>query len=93
MPDTVIDTYQEQMQELQGSLPGWDGARSNALDRLRTIGLPTTRGEDWRYSDIKAIRNTAFGLMKTPARNPQVPEALVMLQRVWCSSMAAIMRA
>lgn len=76
MPDAVIDTYNDQMQELKGSLPGWDSARDHALDRLRTIGLPTTRGEDWRYSDIKAIRNTAFGLMKSPASNPQVPEAL-----------------
>lgn len=76
MPDTVIDTYNDHMERLKGSIPGWDSARENALDRLRTVGIPTTRGEDWRYSDIKALRNDAFGLMTMPKRNPDLAEAL-----------------
>lgn len=76
MPDTVIETYKSHAEQLKGSLPGWDSARDHALDRLGTIGLPTTRSEDWRYSDIKALRNTAFGLMQMPANNPELPPAL-----------------
>lgn len=76
MPDTVIDSYKDQMKRLEGSLPGWDGARAHALDRLKNIGLPSARSEDWRYSDIKTLRTSAFDPMQAPAQTPAVPDAL-----------------
>lgn len=76
MPDTVIDSYKDQMERLSGSLPGWDSARAHAFDRLKNVGLPTTRSEDWRYSDIKSLRKTAFNPMRAPAATPDLPAAL-----------------
>lgn len=76
MPDTVINSYKDQVAQLSGSLPGWDTARANAMARFEEQGLPTTRSEDWRYSDIKSLRTTAFGQMAMPAQTPNLPEAL-----------------
>ena len=47
-----------------GSLLWLSKARRAALDRFETLGFPTTRHEDWKYTRVSAIEKRAF---KTPA--------------------------
>ena len=42
--------------------PGWLGdARRAALARFETLGLPTTRHEDWRFTSLAALAAVPFG--------------------------------
>ena len=47
-----------------GSLLWLSKARRAALDRFETLGFPTARHEDWKYTRVSAIEKRAF---KTPA--------------------------
>lgn len=41
--------------------PQWlDALRLEAADRVNTLHFPTTRDEDWRFSDFSLLRKTAF---------------------------------
>jgi Fe-S cluster assembly protein SufD len=41
--------------------PGaWEPLRRAAEARLETLDLPTTRDEDWKYTDLKALRERTF---------------------------------
>ena len=41
--------------------PGWlQTIREAALARFNELGLPTTKDEDWRFTNIAPIRDTAF---------------------------------
>ncbi len=41
--------------------PAWlNGLRQSAMDRFREMGLPTLKDEEWRYTNVKPIRETAF---------------------------------
>lgn len=42
--------------------------RENALERFCQVGFPTTRDEDWRFTNISAIADTPFRLYSEPAR-------------------------
>ena len=39
---------------------GWDDLRTDALGRLQGADLPTPRQEDWKYLDLRALRETTF---------------------------------
>ena len=39
----------------------WEKLRAEAEARLAGRELPTTREEDWKYTDLKALNGTAFG--------------------------------
>ncbi|BDG04529.1 Fe-S cluster assembly protein SufD [Anaeromyxobacter oryzae] len=42
--------------------PGWLAqARGAALARFRTLGLPTTRDEDWRFTNLAPLAAVTFG--------------------------------
>ena len=60
MPDTTTEAYRDQLWSIVGTLPGVDGVREQALNKFDQTGMPTTRLEDWRYSDLKALRKEAF---------------------------------
>ncbi|MCH9671118.1 MAG: Fe-S cluster assembly protein SufD [Gammaproteobacteria bacterium] len=49
--------------ELPGASLGWlDGARREALAQFETLGFPTQRDEDWKYTNVRAIERGAFNL-------------------------------
>ncbi|MCE9615756.1 MAG: Fe-S cluster assembly protein SufD [Lentisphaerae bacterium] len=51
--------------------PEWLATRRHgAFDRLRAMGFPTTRAEDWKYTNIRSLLDATFTL---PRREP-VPE-------------------
>jgi len=76
MLEDVKDGYEAQAKSLQGMLPGTDDLRKKALEELAAIGMPTARTEDWRYSDLKALKGGAFAMARTPKENPDIPAAL-----------------
>lgn len=76
MLDDVKDGYEAQAKSLQGILPGTDDLRMKALAELASVGIPTSRSEDWRYSDLKALKSAVFVLAKKPEDDPDVPEPL-----------------
>ena len=56
----VRQQYRDDFRRLEGELPGravpWLHAlRKQALERFLENGFPTTRDEDWKYTDVRAI--------------------------------------
>ncbi|MES2355894.1 MAG: Fe-S cluster assembly protein SufD [Pseudomonadota bacterium] len=64
----VIDRYREQFAQIEPHLPGANltwvrRARHLALERFCEVGFPTTREEDWRYTNVTAIEKNSFALL------------------------------
>jgi Fe-S cluster assembly protein SufD len=50
-----------------GSAPAWvQELRAGALAHFTALGLPTTRQEEWRFTSVQAIADTAFTLPRSP---------------------------
>ncbi|UTW55307.1 Fe-S cluster assembly protein SufD [Kordiimonas sp. SCSIO 12610] len=60
MQTALFENYEKQVWELSGIVPGSEGVRMRALKQAQKLGLPTKRDEEWRYSDIKFMQDTAF---------------------------------
>lgn len=61
------DPYVQQFAELSGRLPGsavpWlHRRREEALDQFSRLGFPTTRDEDWKYTNVRPIIKRPFEL-------------------------------
>ncbi|MCH8151752.1 MAG: Fe-S cluster assembly protein SufD [Planctomycetes bacterium] len=60
------DDYLSRFAQLEARLAG-DGAalllpiRKKAIERFAQLGFPTTRDEDWRFTNVAPIARTAFG--------------------------------
>src|SRR5579872_6637710 len=62
-----IETYLAQFEQLaerrEGAEPVWLASlRKNALARFVDLGVPTTRHEEWKYTSVRPIVETAFRL-------------------------------
>ena len=43
--------------------PAWlQGLRRDGIDRFEVLGFPTTKDEQWRFTDVRPIARTAFVL-------------------------------
>ena len=71
MAKHTIDTAVEQIVQLaQSRLHGSDrngdgdvsALRGEAIEQFQADGFPTTKWEDWRYTNVKAIKATPFAL-------------------------------
>ncbi len=65
MNPAVHDRYRDEFDRLEPQLAGarlpWlRKARREALDRFAELGFPTTRQEDWKYTNVAAIEKRAF---------------------------------
>ncbi|MGP1308755.1 MAG: Fe-S cluster assembly protein SufD [Phycisphaerales bacterium] len=60
----TMDNLADALQRMhEPSDPQWlVTLRTNALERFREFGLPTTRHEEWRYTNLKPIRDLEFAL-------------------------------
>ena len=54
------DAYARAFGEAAGRLPGAEASRKAALDALIETGIPTRRVEDWKYTDLRALADTAL---------------------------------
>lgn len=75
----VQDFYRNEYTRIESLLPGqrvpWvREMRNNALECFLSMGLPTTREEDWKYTSLKALQRRRFGV---PDRIVPVPRERV----------------
>ena len=63
-PAAEIERYRAEFQRLapgRNGEPAWlDERRRSALERFESLGFPTTRQEDWRFTSVAPIARTAF---------------------------------
>ena len=98
---TAKDRYLAEFEALerQGAFrsPSWLAPlRRRAIDRFAERGFPTTRDEDWRYTNLGAARGDAVPTLSptaspagVPARRVERPRRWPDRGRAWSSSTAA----
>ncbi len=62
-----LQSYLESFSEFAKRAPGWDlgwlrKLREDAFARFCEAGFPTTRDEDWRFTNVSAIAKSSFRL-------------------------------
>lgn len=67
---TAASTWLDGLLSAHGVLPahraGWvNGLRADALERAHVLTLPTTRDEDWRFTDLSPLYRLAFHASST----------------------------
>lgn len=75
MPELDTAAYRNQAASLAGTLAGMDTMRSTAINKFVEAGFPNTRDENWRYSDVKPLRNQIFTSAQK-ASDTEIPDAL-----------------
>src|SRR5579862_6671713 len=70
----AVENYGEKFSEVQKSLtsgPAWlHKLRGAGFDRFCEVGFPTTRDEDWRFTNISSIAKTDFSLVAQASSLP-----------------------
>ena len=62
----LIENYQQQFAELDATQDSLMLLRQQGLAKLGQIGFPTTRDENWRYTNIKPLLKQAFNIVTQP---------------------------
>ncbi|WND03776.1 Fe-S cluster assembly protein SufD [Temperatibacter marinus] len=62
MTNAIFDIYEEQLKAREGASEVVDTLKREVFHQAKKYGIPTHRHEDWRYSNLKAIREKAYGL-------------------------------
>jgi hypothetical protein len=44
----------------QAEVSGFSALREQAYNEFEKLGLPTTKNEEWKYTNLKALANTNF---------------------------------
>jgi len=66
--DFILTEYDRFVRERGGAAPSWvRELRGQALTRFAEAGFPTTRDEEWRFTSVAPIAETAFQLAAEPA--------------------------
>ena len=63
MDGTSVDPYLAQFEALQAqspALPWLSGLRSQGLEQALSLGLPTPRVEDWKYTNLRPLEKLGF---------------------------------
>lgn len=59
--DSYIDSLRAIHQRLNDAAVPWLGSlRESAMDRFRLLGFPTTRHEEWKYTNVAPIAKSGF---------------------------------
>jgi Fe-S cluster assembly protein SufD len=67
--ENFLEAFNEHQRLAAGrDLPWLRALRENAFARFCKVGFPTTRDEDWRFTNISAIAETPFRLSRDEAR-------------------------
>jgi len=69
---SAIDHYILEIERLKkakrGTDPGWlEGLRDEAATRFATLGIPSTKHEEWTWTNVSPITKGAFSLASAPA--------------------------
>jgi Fe-S cluster assembly protein SufD len=64
-----LQQFKERFEQQQPSREGsvLEPLRRNAFDAFNTMGIPTVRHEEWKYTRISSVFNKSFDLDQTPA--------------------------
>ena len=61
--ESWLEQYQALLSDLPGSNNDWlTKQRQHGIALFKAIGLPTIRDEQWRYTDLRALKKNAFSL-------------------------------
>jgi len=74
--DVYVSNFLERERDLPGV--GWpriEKVRRDAIERFADLGFPTTKHEDWRFTNISALVATPFG-PAAPVESATVPSQL-----------------
>lgn len=103
--DAVKNRYLESLLHGQGQVPAspltwFNQVRAEALERANELSVPTTRDEDWRFTDLSPLYKTAFHpvsrsiAVDAPAIRPfLIPEAgsrLVFVDGVYAEFLSSV---
>jgi Fe-S cluster assembly protein SufD len=60
---TVVDSYRDAFAQLAArSEPKWlEERRAASLEEFAQLGIPTRRDEEWKYTDLSALKSTVYG--------------------------------
>ena len=81
MSEAAVTHYLDQYSRLPPSAPVWlNGIRAAAIEQFRRTGFPSTRQEDWKYTDIRPIikRNFVPAGAGADAARPELLESFSM---------------
>ena len=103
--DAVKNRYLESLLHGQGQVPAsplsWlNQVRAEALERANALSVPTTRDEDWRFTDLSPLYKTAFhpaprsiavdAAAIQPFLIPEAGSRLVFVDGVFAESLSTI---
>jgi Fe-S cluster assembly protein SufD len=75
--DFILTEYDRVVRERGGAAPAWlRELRGRALTRFAETGFPTTRDEEWRFTSVAPIAETAFQVAGEPADRAAVKRLL-----------------
>lgn len=66
---TVKDSWLAEFEQFDRNAPeAFRALRKSAYNSFATLGFPTLRDEEWRYTNVSSIANTAFETAAAPAK-------------------------
>ena len=74
---TALRAFEEQWQSR--TLDSLESVREKAMERFLALGLPTSRDESWRYTNIRNLNSVRFAAAQAYARGDMAPFASVSL--------------
>jgi len=77
MQPDMLEKYEDQVWALAGLMSGTEGLRMHALKAAAEFGLPTKSAEPWRYSNVRALRETVFTPAVAAKSKPALPGVVV----------------
>jgi len=61
--DVHVTNFQELARQRNGNTPAWlEELRRAGIERFRAVGFPSSKDEEWRFTNIKPISTTKFSL-------------------------------
>ncbi|MGC8792596.1 MAG: Fe-S cluster assembly protein SufD [Bryobacteraceae bacterium] len=71
--DTWLAAFLDWEKHLANDCPWWlHGLRRMALARFAELGFPTTKVEEWKYTNLVPLAQTVFEPARGPARKPRL---------------------
>src|SRR6266542_3702966 len=59
--DAYLSAYAKLEEQLAERSPAWlKAVRESAINRFAELGFPTTRNEEWKYTNVAPIARTPF---------------------------------
>src|SRR5215472_3000319 len=69
--DIYLSLFRQQESELVAAGPSWvESIRKAAIHRFAELGFPTTKNEEWKYTNVSPIARTAFQPAPVACKGP-----------------------